>query len=446
MLTGRKPISMEENEIPKGVNGRAGAEMYAGLGLLLFFFVGFGGWAALAPLDSAAIASGMVTVQGKKRAIQHRDGGIVDELLVRDGDRVEKGDVLIRLDATDAKASLEVLQSQLDYLLAKEARLMAERDQRDEIEFPEVLIKQAEELHIKNALDEQRRFFHARRKAHEGEISLLEQRISQLEADIVGYDAQRRAQHTQLQLLRKELENVRKLNARGYESNLKVMELQRQIAFYEGEGGEYLSNVNGAYENIALTRKEMEQVQHRQLERVMSDLVDVHAQIADIRPRIRATTEQLNRIELKANEDGFVLGLNVAGSGAVVKQGETIMEIVPENDALIVEARLNTNDIDSVYAGMEAKVRFNAYNQVTIRPAKGFIEHVSADVIVDQRTDQDYYLVRIRIDDEDFLKANQVILVPGMSAEAIIPTGSRTVLQYLLNPLVNRFETAFREQ
>ena len=420
-----------------------------GLTLIWLFFGVFGLWAALAPLDSAIIAPGKVILNNNKKTIQHLEGGIVDKILVREGQNVKKGDVLIRLDETAAKARYELVRKQYLVLRAAEARLIAERDDTDKVDFPKDLLEEKEkDENAKQSVDSQARLFETRRDSLKGKISVLNQKIAQIREDISGMKAQMVSSNRQVQLLNQEIASVRTLVQGGNAPRSRLLALERQVADVSGQLGEYRSRMSHSEQSIAEARIEIINSKNDFLNQVMGELKETQTNLSDTEERIRASADTFNRVNILSPLDGTVTGLKFFTVGGVIRPGEPIMDIVPSDDTLIVEARVMPNDIDVVHAGLKANVRLSAYKSRFVHPIEGKVVNVSADRFDDLQRGTAYYTARVEVDARqlaDLHTLNNVILYPGMPADVYVVTGTRTMLAYLFSPIRNSFSKSFRE-
>ena len=419
----------------------------SGFGLIAVFFLGFGGWAALVSLDSAVMGDGVVTVENVRQPVQHRDGGLVRELLVKEGGRVEKGQPLLRLDTTETQASLDVLEAQQGGLLAREARLLAEHAHADTVTWPTALTStQRQSATVRAAQDEELRVFEARRAALLGELDLNRQKLAQLRKDWAGADSQRNARQQQLDLIRRELEGQMELFEKGYARKTRMYELQRAVAGLEGSLAEANTEMGKAEEHIRTVEKEYQQIQAKRTEEVVSDLKETRQKLFEIAPRIDALREQLGRSVLLAPETGHVLGMTIIAPGNVIAAGGKVMDIVPEAEALTLDVQIHPEDIEDVRIGQRAEVRFMTFRDLILPEIYGTVTRVSADRLSDPRSGTAYYSVRITINDTaDFRRLN-LHLQPGMPVSALIPGTSRSVLNYLIWPLRKQLAGAFREK
>ena len=417
-----------------------------GAALILITFVGFGGWAALAPLNSAATAQGTIVVESSRRDIQHLDGGIVAEILVRDGDMVKAGDVLMRLDPVRAGSQLGIVRSQLDAALVLQARLRAEQDGLPRIRLPEGLASRAAEPAVAEAIASQQQVFLARRSALEGQILILRRRISQFQEQMIGLNAQSASRVRQISLINQELSGVRTLAGQGYAPVIRVLALERDVARLDGERGEQIATVARTEQAIGEAELQILQLTHTFREEVAGSLQTVQNQIFELQERLTATEDTMRRLDLTAPSDGVVVGLSIFTVGGVVTPGRTIMQIVPDQDTLVVEAQLNPTDIERVLVGQTAVVSFPALVQRTIPTLTGTVIQVSADRLVDERTGAPYYKSRILLDDTSRQLLGNRRLIPGMPADVMITTGERTALLYLVNPIIQAARHAMRER
>ena len=420
--------------------------MIGGLTVIAVMVVGLGSWAATAPLASAIIAPGVVMVESNRKQVQHDEGGIVSELLVRDGDVVKAGDVLIRLDATRAKASLAILTLNLDSAVALKARLLAERDDALGVAFPANLMDRQNNAKVRETVKGQLSLFEARKTSREGEISVLEQRVAQLNEEIEGLKSQRRAKTRQINLIKGELKGLYSLLKKGHVQKTRVLALEREQARLEGERGQIIADMASSKKAIGETRIRIIQIVKSFREDVVSELRDTQKEIYDLEERITAARNVLDKIDIRAPVSGIIVGRAVHTEGGVVKAGETLMEIVPKSDRLIIESKVQPFDAESVLVGLLADVRLTAFNQRTTPSIEGQVIYVSADSMTNERTGESYYIARISVTEEEIAKLNAGPLQPGMPAEAMIRTGSRTALSYLMQPIVESMQRAWREQ
>ncbi len=417
-----------------------------GFSAIALIFGGFGGWAAIAPIASAVIAPGVVTVDTNRKKIQHLEGGVVEELLVRDGDSIAAGDVLIRLDETQPRASLAILQGEYDATRAIEARLLAERSGAQTIELPSDLLDRAAETNVAEILSGQESFFEARRKSFDGEVSILRSRIARLQDNIAGLQAQQKSKERQIVLIKEETKGLRRLLAKGYTDRSRLLGLEREEADLEGERGEHRSDIAHARTSMAETELNIIQLRSDFQEEVVDELRTVRASLSDLRERIGAAKHILKHIEIRAPVNGVVVDMQVHTKGGVIRPGETILEIVPDDDNLIVEAQVDPLDIDNLAVGQQSDVHLTAFKRWTTPAISGEVTYVSADRLEDQSTGRPYYVARVAVADDEVAKLEDRNLYPGMPAEVMIKTGERTALQYLAQPMLDSMNRAWREE
>lgn len=430
--------------MPQDAIGAAPA-IGAGLLVVLLFFGGFMGWAALAPLGSAAVASGLLSVDSNRKTVQHLEGGIVGEILVRDGMKVTAGQVLIRLDETQSRASFDLLNGRKMAALALEARLLAERDGKTEITFPQELLARAEEPNNVEILAGQGNIFRARRQSFDGQVAVLEQQISQFEEEIQGLKLEISAQEQQLKLIEEEISDLTGLLEKGFARKPRLLALKREFSEIGGRRGKNISQIARIRQSIGETRLRITDLKTSMINEVVQQHRDVQSELFDLSERLSAARDVLARSEILAPIDGTVVGLKVHTSGGVIVPREPLMDIVPSGDRLVVEARVNPSDIDVVKAGLEARVTLTAFSQRSVIPLEGRVISVSADRLTDERSGEPYYLARVELLGDISKSLQGASLYPGMQAEVMIQTGARTALDYFFKPITQSFNRAFRE-
>lgn len=413
-------------------------------GLILFavVFGVFGIWATFAPLNSAAYAPGSVTVRSYKKVVQHLEGGIVSDILVQDGDFVEQDQPLLILDDTQAVAQLEIANTQFIALKAREARLIAERDGHDSINYPTELSRI--ELRVQQEIDAQNEVFLARKTANNGRYEILEQRIEQLENQVLGMSAVKDAKELLASSYQDELVDTRTLLDQGFSEKTRLRELERNYAVFTGEAAELTANIAAAEVQIGETQLQILQTESEFRNEVVSELSDTQTNLQDVTERITALQDIVSRTTVKAPETGIVNGMQVHTVGGVVGAGSAIAEIVPGSDELIIEASVDPVDIDRVAEGQEARIRFSTFGN-SAPTIFGTVVTLSADSIENQYDGSSYYLARVEVIPESLVELGDQSLLPGMPAEVFITTGSRTFMQYLFKPLFNTVARSFNE-
>ena len=419
--------------------------LVAGGLIVALFFGGFLGWAALAPLSSAAIATGSVVVDGQRKTVQHLEGGIVETIVVDEGARVEAGQVLVRLDGTHARASLELLRTRRLVARAMEARLIAERDGREAIAFPEPLLSPNGDAKVAEILRGQRNIFTAQRDDLRAQTAILKTRITEYDAEIQGIEGQIAAETTQLGFLGEQIEILRVLTEKGVAPKPRLLALKERRAQVEGSRNLHRAQIARARQSISEVRIRIVELGTAKMKNVVEQLRGVQAEIYDLEERLRAAQDVLARTVIRAPATGTVVGLQVHTSGGVVRAGEPLMDVVPSARELVVEARVDPGDIDVVRPGLPANVRFTALNQRNRLPVQGTVTSVSADRLTDPVSGEDYFLARIELGERAGEQLAGSPLQPGMQAEVMIVTGQRTTLAYLLEPVFNSLNRAFRE-
>jgi len=414
--------------------------------VMLAFFAGFLGWAALAPLDSAVLAPGVIVVESHRKTIQHLEGGIVREILVTDGQYVRAGQTLLRLDDTQARASLELLRGQGDALSAQEARLTAERDGRDKIEFPAGLIARGADPKVAEAIRGEESAFVARRQTLAKQIEIIGQRSDENESIIAGIKSQQSALARQIQLLEQEAASVQALYDKGLSTLPRLLALQRQVAEATGQRGQLTEKISEIRLATGENQLQIMNLRNQQLSDVVKDLRDVQTRRFELVDRINAAADIVRRQNMTAPVSGKIVGLSVHSQGAVVRPGEAIMEIVPRKDALEVEARVRPEDADGIQVGMTARVNFSAYQQRRLPVIQGVVNNISADRLVDARTGQAYFAAEVTVDRSGLEGKENARIMPGLPVEVSIRTGSRTVLEYFAEPITDVFRRGMRER
>ncbi len=420
--------------------------VWFGLVAIILFLGGFGAWSFLAPLSAAAVAPGVIKVEGNRRTVQHLEGGIVREILVRDGDRVQAGQVLLRMDDIAALSALASLRDQRWQLLAQEARILAELSRTPDLRFPPDLAQAAlTEPRATEAATAQQTLFASRRAASENQRQMLVSRLQQMEAQIGSTEGQLRSQQRQLELARDLVRMSQELMARGLEPRQRMIERQRLLESTQGNiidlEGQILRSRNQMIETTAQLRLVDDQLNTE----LGEQLRDVRAKLLDVEERLRPAADAAQRRDVLAPVAGTVLNLRFFTAGGVVRPGDPILEIVPADDQLVAEVQVQPNDIRSVHVGLLAEVRLPAYKARVLPYLHGHVVNVASDTLVDERTRAPYYRALIRIDPDQLARYPEVELVPGMLVETMIITGERSLWEYVTQPVRDSFARAFRE-
>ena len=400
-------------------------------------------WSATARLDSAVVASGVVAVESNRKTVQHLEGGIVQEIFVREGQRVREGDTLIKMDPTQAQANFDLQENQLYAALAQESRLVAERDGADEIKFPDELEDRAGAT-VARAVSDQIKEFHDRRASLSGQVDLLEAKIGQYKTEIEGLIVQQKSTEDQLHWIIEELSDLRILLDRNLVQKTRVLALEREKSRLEGVLGRSTADQARAQNGIGEAQLQIRQLRQKFLEDVSGQILDVRQKIADLREKVRVAKDVFRRLIITAPVSGTVQNLKVFTVGGVIKPGEPLLEIVPDRDRLIVQAHVAPHDTESVVAGMPAEIRFTAFRTNILPLVMGHVESVSRDRLIDEATKRPYFLAQIVVEDVPFEVRER--LSAGMPADVLLPTGERTVLDYLVRPLKDRINSALREK
>jgi HlyD family type I secretion membrane fusion protein len=420
--------------------------MLAALIGLLVAFGSFLLWASLAPLDEGVVAPGEVTVVSNKKAIQHQYGGTIQEILVAEGARVQKGQVLIRLNEAQPKANLAGVRGEYYATLALEARLQAERRQAGAITFPEEVLSMSHLPEIADHLRTQRELFIARRGALLSEIAILRENINGMGEYIRRLEELQVSHAKQMELLNREMTSLRQLADQGYYPRSKLLEMERVLAELSGKRSEDLGNI--ARSKMTLSEYQMTIVRRKQefLQDVETRLSEVQKKLGALRDQYAATLDVLEKSEIKAPEAGTVVGLAVHTPGGVIMPGNTIMHIVPANEELIVEAKVMTADRDRLQEKLKVNLMFPAFDIKKTPVIDGEVILISADRFTDELTRTPYYLCRIQITSEGLRQLGNRNLQPGMPVQVVIKTGERTLMNYLVKPLFDRIAISFKER
>lgn len=407
---------------------------------------GLGTWATTARLAGAVVSQGSFVVDTYAKTVQHPTGGVVGEILVAEGQRVRAGDVLLRLDATQTRAQLAIVTKRLDEMGARLARLEAERDDMAEIAFPATLLARRGDADLDAALRSEQRLFASRREVREGRKAQLRERIVQYAHEIEGLKAQERAYAQGLAVLDKEIAALRPLFERGVVSNQRLNSLATQAATFGGEHGEKIAFQAQAAGRIAEARLQILSIDQELKAEVGRELREVQAQIGEFVERRVTAEDQLKRIDILAPQSGIVHRLAIHTLGGVIAPGEAILQIIPEGESLALEVQIPPQDIDQLVLGQPAVLRLSAFNLRTTPELSGQVSRLAADISRDERTGLSWYLVRIAVPPGELQRLGGLALLPGMPAEALIRTGERSPLSYLLKPISDQIKRAFREE
>ncbi|MBQ0824558.1 HlyD family type I secretion periplasmic adaptor subunit [Microvirga sp. HBU67558] len=415
-------------------------------GLVVVFIGGFGIWSVTAPLESAAIAIGSVEAETSRKTVQHLEGGIVARILVKDGDAVTTGQPLIQLDDTRARSSAEALRGQLREAQAREARLLAERDGNDTIQFP-LPLRQAAETDA--ALDEmlagQQRIFNSRRQLYQSQLAVLIQRQQQISRQMLGLRYQVSAAAKRAEIIKKEMESIAPLVARGVIAQPRKLALEREQAEIDGRQGQAQEEMARAEQGVGEANAQILKLRSDREAEIAQSLREVQALLFQLSERAEAAQDVLGRTQVRAPEDGVVTDLRIRTPGGVVGEGQPLLDLVPKHDRLIITAQVRPDDIDVVHPGLPAQVRLMPYKHRRVPPVEGTLTYVSADRMTDKATERSFYTARIRLDEHSLSSLPGVEVMAGMPVEVLIKTGKFTAAGYMLRPVMDSFNRAFRE-
>ncbi len=440
-LTARpQPNASSDN----GLNGR----IIWGLSIVTLVALGIGGWGMNAKLSGAVIAPGHVVVESNIKKVQHPTGGVVGEIFVKSGDHVNAGDVVMRLDDTQTKANLGIILTQLTELNGRKARLAAERDNLDKIEFPDVYdaLSDRPDPQAQRVANGERRLFEVKRRLADGRKAQLRSRIEQFRSEIAGLAQQEKSKSRELRLVKEELDRLEALYAKKLVPQTRVLAMQRDEARIQGEHGALLAQTARVGGQINETELQILEIDENAITESQKEYREVEARVAELDERRIGAEDIMKRIDLRAPRSGIVHELAVHTVGGVIAPGDTVMGIVPKEDAKTVEVRLMPTDIDQVTVGQHAVLRFPAFNQRVTPEINGKISRLAADVSKDPQTGIEYYVARVSVTNDEFGKLGKVQLVPGMPVESYIQTGDRTALSYITKPLSDNFARSFKDE
>lgn len=416
-----------------------------GLAAIALFLGGLIFWSLVSPISSAAIAHGQVRVESYRKTIQHLEGGILSELLVKEGDVVRKGQVLARLDDTQAAATSSLYRGQWDALKVLEARLQAERDGLSAIRFDPQILARLDDPSVAEMVAGQQGIFVSRLQSMAGQASIIRQKIAQLQAEIGAHHAQAMSADEQMRLARDETEDIRSLLKQGLSTKPRLLAMERQIAKLQGDKGQFMGMAARAQQMIAEANLELTNLRSTRAKEVTEELRDVQTKLAEFDERLRAAVDVSRRTALVAPQAGRIVNIKQFTPGGVIQPGQAIMDIVPVGDTLVIEARVSPYDIDTVTAGLNAEVKLSAYKQRQLPVVMGNVVSVSADALTDERSGDSYYVAQVALAPQEAAKLAGARLYPGMPAEVFIVTGRKSAIRYLLEPIFDSYRRSFRE-
>jgi len=416
--------------------------MFIGVLAGVVLVAGVGGWAAVTEISGAVIAPGHLKVETNAKLVQHAEGGIVGQIRVREGDVVKSGDVLVILDAASTKAQLATIRARLSELKLRRARLHAERSGKTQIDLTPEMTSANNQSEIAN----QQKLLQSRQASHQSKLDQVVRRSEQLQAEVGELDSQTKSKQAEIASLDDDLKRLTQLDKKRLVRKSKLSELHRQLSRAQGETSRIAASASRSKGEIAQMALKAEEIKSDYRSAVLKELNQVQVEIAQLNEQETAAHDQMRRVEIRAPRNGRVHELAVHTKGGVIAAGATIMQIVPNNEGLVVEARAAPQDIDQVRQGMPATVRFTAFSSRTTPELKGKAVSVSADRSVDKQTGQPYFTVVVRIDQPELARLKGQKLIPGMPAEVLLETEPRTVLSYLIKPIADQFRLSFREQ
>jgi len=428
------------------VNTDAGKHTRLGWLIVLAGVGGFLLWATLAPLDKGVPVSGTVTVATNRKAIQHQSGGTVDDILVKEGDTVKAGQVLVRMNEVQAKSNAETSRAQYFTARASEARLIAERDGAKSITFSPELEKVKDDPRVAANMSLQKQLFSSRQLAIQNELAAIEENISGYKLQLRGLEDSLNNQKQQQKILKDQLDDLRELTKEGYVARNRVLDVERTYAQVNGSIAESIGNIGRSQRQISeLTLRRVQRQQEYQRD-VRTQLSDVQREAEALESRLKGQDFELSNVQVKAPVDGTVVAMNVFTHGGVIGPGFRMMDIVPSDDPLIIEGQVPVNLIDKVHAGLKVELIFSAFNQNKTPHVPGSVTQVSADRFTDERTGQPYYKLKAQVAPEGMKIVSQLQVRPGMPVEVFVKTGERTMMSYLLKPLFDRAKTSMAEE
>jgi HlyD family secretion protein len=421
--------------------------LITGMVVLLILFGGFGSWAVFTQIAGAVVASGRIEVDQNRQVVQHIDGGVVEEIFVRDGNIVEEGEVLLRLDGSTLRSELSIIEGQLHEIMARRARLQAERDGIDSITFDASLIAAAQDRpDVAEIMEGQRNLFAARRESLDREVEQLGKRRAQIESQIEGIDAQEAAMGVQLALMREELGDQQTLLDSGLAQKSRLLALKREEARLSGTLGELQASRAENEGRITEIDIQIIGLVNQQREEAITQLRDMLSREFELAEQRRALLDRIGRLDIKAPLAGVIYDMRVFAERSVIRPADPVLYIIPQDRPLIITTRIQPTNIDQVYPGQEVSLRFSALDQRTTPQLIGSVTQVSADAFTDEQRGTSYYTAQLILKDGEMDRLPEgVTLLPGMPVEAFLRTDDRTPLAYLLKPLTDYFIKAFRE-
>ncbi|WP_150291403.1 HlyD family type I secretion periplasmic adaptor subunit [Sphingobium estronivorans] len=434
------------------MDDRPDRDMRAGIVIAVLFFIVFLGWAAFARLDAAAYAPGRLTVSGQRQSVQHRDGGVVGAIFVKEGQHVHQGQPLMELAAADVRAQARMYGAQLIALKAQRARLIAEQLGAGRVEWPTefATLQGQEKLDAQEAIKLQTTQFNARSSVLTAQTGVLREQAGQVQETARGYRSQLAASAEQARLIGEELDSLRDVAEKGFVSKSRIRALERARADLQGQEGQFSANIARSGAEAGETRLKALEAEKAYKERAASELRDVEFSLNEVAPKYRAATDQLARLQIRAPATGTIVGLNVFTVGGVIAAGQKLMDIVPDHAGLVIESRISPDDIDDLKVGQKAQIRFNSLHERDLPIMDGQITRLSADSFQDEKTGQSYYTADVTVPSKEMeairaKRGQNFNLKAGMPVQVLVPLRARTALQYALEPLTQSLWLSFRE-
>jgi HlyD family secretion protein len=436
---------MRYEDIERKITRSASRQIGSALALCVALVGGVGAAAAYAEIGGAVLGSGMVIVQGRAKHVQHRDGGIIGEIIVSEGQKVEAGQLLFRLDDTVAKASLGIVDTQLEQLLAQEARLLAEQaGGAVAIQFPSDLTE-SPDPRAKLVMKGQEELYVSRRATRDGQKAQLAEQVGQFEEKAAALEAERAAVADNVELLKEQLADAAHLHKKNLLVDSQLISIRRENASLLGNMASLAAEIAEARQAISHAKLQLAQVDEQFYESVLVELDEKQTEIAKLREERIAAMDRLQRLDIHAPISGYLHQLEVHTIGGIVAPGDRLVSIIPADDELIVEAKIAPNDVDQVAPSQEARLRLTGLDRRTTPELYADVMDVAADLTTDQQTGVSYYVARLRIDEEDIEKVGAENLRPGMPVEVFVSTGTRSILSYLIKPIADQIQHAMRE-
>ncbi|WP_412777483.1 HlyD family type I secretion periplasmic adaptor subunit [Thalassospira lucentensis] len=417
----------------------------AGLTVIILGFGGFLTWGFTAELDSAAVATGSVIVDSKKKVVNHYEGGILKKLLVDEGQHVTAGQTLALLDGTRSESEIGQLRGERFGLMAKLARLRAEQRGQDNIAFPQELTA-SDEAYVGDILSDEQRLFGKRNEVYAAKRDAQAKQIEQFEAEAQALVSQIKARTRQEKLVAEQLKGIRQLADKGFATRTQLVEVENNWSDLVGDMGEFKAQKAAAQQQKAEAEINLASIEMEWQSDIATEIQEAQLAFNDVTQRIRASKDVLDRLEVKAPQAGTVANIQIRTPGGVISPAEPIMDIIPEDEPLVIEARINRQDIDSVQVGSKVQIRLTAYSQRRLSPLIGEVRYVAPDQTVDEQRDSSYYIIRAAINPEELAKYDDINLRPGMPANILVLKTPRKAIDYLIDPIVQSMDKAFREE